>query len=213
MRRTLFVAAAVLAASIGVAPAWAAGPEWNIARIGAPRSAPGVVIAVVDTGVDGAHPAFGNRVLPEIDVVADGRHGDPEGHGTHVAGTAAGADNGCGVIGVAPDARILPVRVLDENGQGNTADVATGIRKAADAGATVINLSLGSDVVIRSVAGSGLEDAINYAWSKGSIPVLAAGNDGLARRPVRIGLRRPPRRGRDRHRQPGPTRVVRHGGR
>lgn len=154
------------------------GPQWNIDRIGAPASAAGALIAVVDTGVDAAHPAFTGRVEPAIDLVG-GSGGDPNGHGTHVAGTAAGADNGCGAIGVAPDARILPVRVLDEDGAGSARDVAEGIRRAADAGATVINLSLGSDIAVRNLAGSGLEEAIRYAWSKGAIPVLAAGNDGL----------------------------------
>ena len=159
-------------------PAGATAPEWNIARIGAPASARGTVIAVVDTGVDATHPAFTGRVQPAIDLIG-GPGGDPNGHGTHVAGTAAGADSGCGSIGVAPDASILPVRVLDEEGVGTVDVVAEGIRRAADRGATVINLSLGTDVVLRNVSGSALQDAIRYAWSKGSIPVLAAGNDGL----------------------------------
>lgn len=177
--RAVLSACVALVTVVGIGAAGAASPEWNIARIGAPRSAAGVVIAVVDTGVDAGHPALVDRVLPQIDLVGDGRDGDPQGHGTHVAGTAAGADNGCGSIGVAPDAQILPVRVLNERGEGTVRDVAEGIRRAADAGAHIINLSLGSDVVIRNVAGSGLDDAIDYAWGKGSIPVLAAGNDGL----------------------------------
>lgn len=158
--------------------AGASEPEWNIDRIGAPASAAGTIIAVVDTGVDATHPVFAGRVQPAIDLVG-GSGGDPNGHGTHVAGIAAGADSGCGAIGVAPDASILPVRVLDEEGTGTADVVAEGIRRAADRGATVINLSLGADVVLRNVSGSALQDAIRYAWSKGSIPVLAAGNDGL----------------------------------
>jgi subtilisin family serine protease len=175
-------AAAVVAGILLVLAPMAAGaqsaPEWNIARVGGPSSAAGVLIAVVDTGIDPAHPAFTGRVEKAIDLVG-GQGGDPNGHGTHVAGTAAGADAGCGAIGVAPDARLLPVRVLDANGEGTVGNVAEGIRRAADAGASVINLSLGSDVVLRNVSGSGLREAIEYAWGKGSIPVLAAGNDGL----------------------------------
>jgi serine protease len=175
-------AAAVVAGILLVLAPTAAGaqsaPEWNIARVGAPSSAAGVLIAVVDTGIDPTHPAFTGRVEKAIDLVG-GQGGDPNGHGTHVAGTAAGADAGCGAIGVAPDARLLPVRVLDANGEGTVGNVAEGIRRAADAGAAVINLSLGSDVVLRNVSGSGLREAIEYAWGKGSIPVLAAGNDGL----------------------------------
>ena len=177
--------ALALAAGFGASAAVAAGDEWNIARVKAPMSAAGTTIAVVDTGVDANHPAFGGRVLAQIDFVKDGKQGDPEGHGTHVSGTAAGAsaNNGCseGAIGVAPDAKILPVRVLDADGSGTLSAVAAGIRAAADRGATVINLSLGGDVVIRAVDGGGntLRDAIEYAWNKGSIPVLAAGNDGV----------------------------------
>lgn len=174
----LVAAVIALCASFLALPAAAAEPEWNIDRIGAPASAAGTVIAVVDTGVDAAHPVFGDRVQPAIDLLG-GRGGDPNGHGTHVAGTAAGADSGCGAIGVAPDASILPVRVLDEEGEGTVDVVAEGIRRAADAGATVINLSLGADVVLFNGSGGGLDEAIRYAWSKGSIPVLAAGNDGL----------------------------------
>ncbi len=175
------IVAVVLAllAATGATPASAADPVWNIARVNAPLPGSGVTIAVVDTGVDAAHPAFAGRMLPAIDLVG-GSGGDPHGHGTHVAGTAAGAEGGgCGVIGVAPEARILPVRVLGADGSGSSSTVAEGIRAAADAGAHVINLSLGSDVVLRAVAGSGLGEAIQYAWDRGSIPVLAAGNDGV----------------------------------
>ena len=176
----LLVVVLGLLAPAAVAPAGAAEPEWNIARVGAPASAIGVTIAVVDTGVDPNHPAFAGRVLPTIDVVGDGRSGDPQGHGTHVAGTAAGADAGCGSIGVAPDARILPVRVLDERGRGTVSGVVEGVRRAVDAGADVVNLSLGPEVSILGGDGAdGLVEAIEYAWSNGAIPVLAAGNGDL----------------------------------
>jgi len=172
--------AAGLAVGLAVAvPVVASEPEWNLARIGAPTTARDVVVAVVDTGVDGSHPTLAGRVLPAIDLVG-GAGGDPNGHGTHVAGTIAGADAGCGSIGVAPDARILPVRVLDAAGEGTAEAVADGIRAAADAGAAIINLSLGTDIVLRNVSGgSGLRAAIDHAWSKGAIPVLASGNDGV----------------------------------
>lgn len=172
------VAAVVLAPTVA-----AAGALWNIARIGAPAGAGGLTIAVVDSGVDASHPAFGGRVLGQLDFVGDGKSGDPDGHGTHVSGTAAGGTLDCGsgpsAIGVAADAKVLPVRVLDEDGAGTVSDVADGIRAAADRGAAVVNLSLGSDVTILDGGGSTFRDAIEYAWSKGSIPVLAAGNSGL----------------------------------
>lgn len=183
VRVLLGTVAALLLLVSGAAGVAAQGSEWNIARVGAPEVSSGVVIAVVDTGVDATHPAFGGRVLPQLDFTGDGETGDPQGHGTHVAGTAAGGDVDCGdgavAIGVAPNARILPVRVLDAEGSGRVGDVVMGIRAAADRGAEVINLSLGGDLSFLDGGGSEFRQAISYAWSKGSIPVLAAGNSGL----------------------------------
>jgi serine protease len=181
-RRGLGAALAALLVGLvglaGPAQAQTTAPEWNVARVGGPDVTGGTVVAVLDTGVDATHPTFGGRVLPTIDVVGDGRSGDPHGHGTHVAGTVAGGSTGP-AIGVAPGVSILPVRVLGPDGSGTLGAVDAGIRRAADAGAHVINLSLGEEVVIRNLQGSGLGDAIEYAWGKGSIPVIASGNDGL----------------------------------
>lgn len=179
----LGIVAALLLLVSGATGVAAAGSEWNIDRVGAPASSADVVIAVIDTGVDSTHPAFGGRVLPQLDFTGDGETGDPQGHGTHVAGTAAGGTVDCGdgpaAIGVAPNARILPVRVLDAEGSGRVGDVVMGIRAAADRGAEVINLSLGGDLSFLDGGGNEFRQAISYAWSKGSIPVLAAGNSGL----------------------------------
>ena len=179
VRATIAAAAAVLVL-VAATAAGAAGSLWNIARIGAPAAADGVLVAIVDTGVDAAHPAFGGRVVGQRDFTGDGKQGDPFGHGTHVAGTAAGGTLDCGAgpqaMGVAPSARVLSVRVLDSTGRGSTSDVADGIRYAADQGAAVINLSLGDDITIVDGGSQTLLDAVDYAWSKGSIPVLAAGN-------------------------------------
>ncbi|MDE0804467.1 MAG: S8 family serine peptidase [Acidimicrobiales bacterium] len=180
----LAVVVALVVATASVATG--AGAVWNMTAVGAPLPDTGVVIAVVDTGVEGSHPAFGSRVLPQINIVK-GSNGDPNGHGTHVAGTAAGGSINCGdftgnasaAVGVAPGAKILPVRVLDDDGSGTVSGVAEGIKKAADAGADVINLSLGTDLNGLTGASGALVDAIEYAWDKGSIPVLAAGNGGL----------------------------------
>jgi hypothetical protein len=96
------------------------------------------------------------------------------GHGSHVAGIiAAAANNGIGGSGVAPHARILPIRVLNHAGEGTTGPVASGVRYAADNGAKVINLSLGG-----TSDSSNLTEAIQYATDKGALVVAAAGNGG-----------------------------------
>lgn len=142
----------------------------------------GVTVAVVDSGVAASHPDLTGRVVTGEEFLGNsgigvaGGTSDPNGHGTHVAGiVAATANNGLGVTGGAPGARILPVRVLDASGSGWDSDVARGIDWAADHCARVVNLSLGggsSSVVV--------DAAVAYARSKGAVVVAAAGNTGAA---------------------------------
>jgi subtilisin len=157
----------------------------------------GIVVAVVDSGVDYNHVDLsqniwtnskeipGNGVDDDGDGYVDDVHGwdfvnndsdpnDENGHGTHVAGTIAAANNGVGVTGVAYNAKIMPVRVLDSDGSGNTTDIAKGVVYAADRGANVINLSLGGH------PSAELARSIVYATQKGAVVVMAAGNDGTS---------------------------------
>jgi subtilisin family serine protease len=171
-------------------PQWTLdAPETSFAAAWGSSRGGGQVVAVVDTGVYGYHEDLAGAVLPGAQFFGstgvssgDGRtHRD--GHGTHVAGIiAARVGNGIGIAGAAPDASILPVRVLApvyENGQitnrasGSSSDVATGIFWAADHGATVINLSLGATGDMPAV-----DAAIAYAVGKGIPVVAAAGNGG-----------------------------------
>lgn len=162
--------------------------QWHITRIGAPRawdfaSGRGVTVAVVDTGIacETHGPFTKGTDLRQTDCVGgwnfvkNNEHAnDDQGHGSHVAGTIAqSTDNGFGVTGVAFHASLMPVKVLNEDGWGTTADVADGIRWAADHGAHVINLSLGGPRNSKV-----LEDAVKHALSKGSVVVAAAGNSG-----------------------------------
>ena len=145
----------------------------------------GQVIAIVDTGVDLTHPDLvgnlwtrpGQPGVHGFDFVDNDN--DPDDfnlHGTHVAGTAAAiADNAQGVAGVAPQAQIMAVRVLDGDGSGSTLSIANGILFAANQGAGVINLSLGGP------AGAGdpaMRDAISVADQRNAVVVAAAGNGG-----------------------------------
>ncbi len=149
----------------------------------------GQVIAVVDTGVDLTHPDIAANLWenPAPDPIDEDVHGydfvdddgdpdDYEFHGTHVAGTAAAiANNEEGVAGVAPEAEIMAVRVLDGDGSGFTAEIAAGIAYAAEHGADVINLSLGGP----AGGDEATEDAIELAASKEAVVVAAAGNEGV----------------------------------
>jgi subtilisin family serine protease len=135
-----------------------------------------VTVAVLDTGI-GSHNDLTGRVLPGRSILSGAistNVADGHGHGTHVSGTiAALANNNLGIAGVAPNAKILPVKVLSDSGSGYLSDVAAGIIYAADSGAKVINMSLGSSGTSQT-----LQDACDYAWSRGVTVVAAAGNGG-----------------------------------
>jgi thermitase len=129
-----------------------------------------VVVGVVDSGVQPDHADL--ATVPGWDFVdQDATPADGDGHGTHVSGTIAALENGVGVIGVAPGARVMPLRALDDTGQGSTADTAAGFAYAAEHGAKVVNASLGA------TGFSGLEfEAIRD--HPGTLYVVAAGNGG-----------------------------------
>ena len=162
--------------------------QWHMKRAGAETAwdyacGEGVTVAVVDTGVacydeggfmKGTDLAGTSCVAGYNFVGKNAIAADDQGHGTHVAGTIAQTtNNGIGVAGLAHCAKLMPVKVLSARGWGTMADVAEGIRWAADHGAQVINLSLGapskSDVV---------EKAVTHAYKKGVVVVAAAGNSG-----------------------------------
>jgi subtilisin family serine protease len=142
-----------------------------------------VTVAVLDTGVEASHEDLAGTVLPGWDALAGrpGADSDGYGHGTHVAGiVAALAGNGLGGSGAAAGVRILPVRVLDADGQGWSSSIADGIRWAADHGADVINLSLGG-----TIPSDVYRVAINYAVNgRGAVVVASAGNDYQSGNPM-----------------------------
>jgi len=161
--------------------------QWGLDMIHADEahavtSGAGAVVAVVDTGIDAAHPDLQGRVLPGYDLVSgDATPQDGQGHGTHVSGIiAADASNGVGMDSVAPGAKILPIRVLDDNGSGGSAAVAAGIDWATSHGADVINLSLGGSIPLGGLGQeSDIDAAIERALAHNVVVVAAAGNDSL----------------------------------
>ncbi|MGA3541521.1 type VII secretion-associated serine protease mycosin [Micromonosporaceae bacterium DT194] len=161
--------------------------QWQVEKLNAAAAwrtstGSGVTVAVIDSGVDGSHVDLAGQVLPGKDFVfsdSDGRW-DPVGHGTTVAGLIAGrADDAAGVVGLAPDAKILPVRVLDDDNRYEDATVvAEGVRWAVDNGAQVVNLSLGG-----SGASPALAAAIDYAFARDVVVVACTGNVATSSNP------------------------------
>jgi subtilisin family serine protease len=178
------------------------GLQWGLDAVNAPEAwaagstGAGVRVAVLDTGFNLDHPDIKPNINFDLSVDKTGEglaYGpnseDPTGifsHGTHVAGIIAGARNGVGIMGVAPNAELVLVKVLHNDGHGSFEDTLAGIIYAADVGVDVINLSLGasfwrpdelaSDVAALRVAET---KAINYANRKGATVIVAAGNDAI----------------------------------
>ena len=143
----------------------------------------GVLVAVVDTGIDGTHPDLYGRVGPGFNFIsnkpiAKDTNSDDQGHGTHVSGIIGAGGLTGGLRGVAPGVTFMPVKVLSAEGNGSDQGVALGVRFAVDNGADVINLSLGGSTDPFDKTTSFTCEAINYAFSKNVGVIVASGNDG-----------------------------------
>lgn len=153
--------------------------QWYLQTIGAAaawkatKGSP-ITVAVLDSGIDAGHPDLAGRVVGGKNFVGFGASTDDDfSHGTHVAGAIGGlTNNAVGISGVASDVRLLPIKVLDANGQGSLDWVIAGINAAKASGARIINMSLSSKF------SSSLEDAaIKAAVDAGIVVIVAAGND------------------------------------
>ena len=210
--RALIAGVVALAAA---APAFAADPrrdeQWGLEMVQAQEAWPtstgvGAVVAVIDTGVQRDHPDLGGRLVGGFDFVGDDVD-DPDtdkdptdgnGHGTHVTGiVAANRDNGEGIAGVAPGARVMPLRVLDDSGEGYADDTIKAIDYAIDHGADVINLSLGDFIPLQSTLfdDPAYKSALERAVDAG-IVVVIAGRQQHAAEVREPGCRRDALRGR-----------------
>lgn len=177
--------------------------QWGLNSVRAPEawnagySGEGVVVAIIDSGVQTDHPDLSSNIWVNADEIAgdgidndgngyiDDRLGwdfvdndanpyDLNGHGTHVAGIVAAHQNNVGSTGIAWSANVMAIRVLDDEGAGTTFDVAQGIRYAVDNGAQIVNLSLGG------VFSSSIQSAIAYAAQHNVFVVAASGNAGAS---------------------------------
>lgn len=160
---------------------------WNILRVDAREAwktgaGRGVSVAIIDTGIDCSHPDLSCRYENGINIVtpeSSPQDDNNPGHGTHVSGTVAGQGISGGVYGVAPLVTLMPVKALNGDGAGRPSDIAKGIIWAADHGAQVISMSLGSPE-----PSPGLQRAVDYALRRQVVVVAAAGNDGPAQNTI-----------------------------
>ncbi len=154
---------------------------WGVARVDAPAAwssgeGAGIKVAVIDTGIDCTHPDLQCDFSSGMNIVSPGADPmDDNEHGTHVSGTIAGRGEGGGVYGVAPQATLIPVKVLNAQGEGSLSDIIAGIDWAVKAGVDVINMSLGG-----AAQSPALKRAVEGALAHGVVVVCAAGNSGPA---------------------------------
>jgi thermitase len=143
--------------------------RWGVTRIEAPqawqitRGDQSIIVAVLDTGINTDNQDLADRVMAEVNFTDSPTNNDLYGHGTHMAGTIAA---------IAPECRLMNVKVADDTGRCGPSVVARGIIWAVDHGAKIINISLAMK------ASPDLVEAVNYAWSQGAIIIAAAGNKG-----------------------------------
>ncbi|UTR08022.1 S8 family serine peptidase [Alkalihalobacillus sp. LMS6] len=153
--------------------------QWNLEQIDLEEgwnyaNGEDTIIAIIDSGVDPEHPDLQNKLVEGYNAIDDSSNfNDDNGHGTHVAGIAAALTNNVeGIAGVSWQSKIMPIKVLDTNGEGSSFSVARGIYWAVENGADVINMSLGdyyhSDV---------LYDAVEHAYNQGVTLISASGNE------------------------------------
>jgi hypothetical protein len=147
---------------------------FNLPEIWMTTKGQDVKIAVLDTGVDLNHPDLQSCLMPGVNFVTPGYPPeDDNSHGTHIAGIIAAEYNDFGIVGIAPAAKIIPVKVLGRNGSGKMSDVVKGIYWAIENGADLISMSLGTRKPIEEV-----KTAISKALEAGVVVFTAAGNAG-----------------------------------
>lgn len=152
---------------------------WGISAFELPKAwqfsqGEGVIIAVLDSGCDLDHPDLNENLVAGKNFVNPAKPPeDDNGHGTHVTGILVAENNNIGMVGVCPKAKVMPVKVLNDKGNGNLLQVGDGIRWAANNGADILTMSLGAPIKVQQV-----RKAIQYAASKGVVTFCAAGNAG-----------------------------------
>lgn len=152
---------------------------WGVDRIDAEKVWPtytgsSIKVGIIDTGIDTSHPDLIGNLRGGVSTVAYTKgYNDDNGHGTHVAGTVAAVNNTVGVIGVAPQASLYAIKVLDRRGSGYVSDIIEGLQWSVANGMNVVNMSLGTATYV-----SAFDTAVQQTLAAGIVVVAAAGNSG-----------------------------------
>jgi subtilisin family serine protease len=152
---------------------------WEITKLGVDEQwsksqGEGVTVAVIDTGCDATHPDIRDNIVEQYNFINKTQGAmDDNGHGSHVSGTIAAINNGVGMVGVAPRAKIMSLKALNAQGNGRMSDIVDAVLYAANNGADIITMSLGSKACPRS-----MQEAIRHAESRNCLIFCAAGNSG-----------------------------------
>lgn len=152
---------------------------WSISQLGVEKAwtrseGEGVVVAVIDTGCDLDHPDLQDNLVDGYDFINRSKYPtDENGHGTHVAGTIAASNNKKGIVGVAPKCKIMPLKSLGADGEGNLKHICEAIIHAAENGAHIITMSLGT-----TLHAPIFKQTLDYAKERGCVIFCAAGNSG-----------------------------------
>lgn len=155
------------------APGWEI-TKFNIQKLWQKSTGKGVKVAVIDTGCDVDHPDISSNIFDKYNVIDNNRNvSDGNGHGTHVCGTIAACNNGVGMVGVAPDAKILAIKALNNRGSGNMTDIIEAIDYAVSKKVDIITMSLGA-----SSCPTSMKKAIDMANNNNILVFCAAGNSG-----------------------------------
>ena len=153
--------------------------DWGVKLLGVPSlwretKGEGIKVGVLDTGIALEHPDLKSAILEARDFTRSPSQAyDAQGHGTHVSGIIAARRNANGIVGVAPESKIILAKVLNDEGSGTSADIVAGIRWAVETGADILSMSLGSPEPDEEI-----HQALLLAISKGVFVITAAGNEG-----------------------------------
>lgn len=163
----------------GISPGMAQITGWEIKKFDIEKQwkftkGKNVKVAVIDTGCDLDHPDLKDNLLPGKNIIDPKKDPiDKHGHGTHVSGTIAARNNSLGIVGVAPETKIIPVKALNDDGSGDLRSIIKGIEWSIEQNADFITMSLGTEFPNKE-----LENILKYAESKKCIVFCAAGNSG-----------------------------------